>query len=66
MYCELTMRVGWCAVKAGPFHEHSNQLWNISGVPNWPKVYSGKILFHIDKTHKSRYIFAVNKIFLPK
>jgi hypothetical protein len=44
------MRVGWCAVKAGPFHEHSNQLWNISGVPNWPKVYSGKILIQIDKS----------------
>jgi hypothetical protein len=28
-------------VKACPFHEYSNQLWNISGVPNWPKVYSG-------------------------
>ena len=25
-------------VKSGPFHEHSNQLWNISGVPLWPKV----------------------------
>jgi len=30
-------------VKTGPFHEHSNQLWNISGVPAWPKVYSGLI-----------------------
>lgn len=30
-------------VKSGPFHEHSNQLWNISGVPGWPKVYSGLI-----------------------
>jgi len=28
-------------VKSGPFHEHSNQLWNISGVPMWSKVYSG-------------------------
>ena len=25
-------------VKSGPFHEHSNQLWNISAVPLWPKV----------------------------
>jgi len=30
-------------VKSGPFHEHSNQLWNISGVPAWSKVYSGLI-----------------------
>jgi len=30
-------------VKSGPFHEHSNQLWNISGVPNWPKVMTGLI-----------------------
>merc|ERR1719430_1980306 len=30
-------------VKTGPFHEHSNQLWNISAVPNWPKVFTGLI-----------------------
>ncbi|CAI5446582.1 unnamed protein product [Caenorhabditis angaria] len=27
--------------KTGPFHEHSNQLWNISAVPNWNKVNEG-------------------------
>jgi len=30
-------------VKSGPFHEHSNQLWNISGVPRWSKVFSGLV-----------------------
>jgi hypothetical protein len=30
-------------VKACPFHEHSNQHWDISGIPNWPKVYSGRM-----------------------
>jgi len=30
-------------VKTGPFHEHSNQLWNISGVPTWAKVNQGLI-----------------------
>jgi len=30
-------------VKSGPFHEHSNQLWNISAVPLWPKVYTGLV-----------------------
>ncbi|KAK6196227.1 hypothetical protein SNE40_001492 [Patella caerulea] len=30
-------------VKTGPFAEHSNQLWNVSGVPNWSKVNSGLI-----------------------
>lgn len=30
-------------VKSGPFHEHSNQLWNISAVPNWTKVFTGLI-----------------------
>lgn len=29
--------------KTGPFHEHSNQLWNISAVPNWTKVFTGLI-----------------------
>ncbi|VDN04190.1 unnamed protein product [Thelazia callipaeda] len=27
--------------KTGPFHEHSNQLWNISAVHTWEKVNSG-------------------------
>ncbi|VDK27527.1 unnamed protein product [Gongylonema pulchrum] len=27
--------------KTGPFHEHSNQLWNISAVQSWEKVNSG-------------------------
>lgn len=30
-------------VKNGPFAEHSNQLWNISGVATWSKVNSGLI-----------------------
>lgn len=30
-------------VKTGPFHEHSNQLWNISGVPAWDKINKGLI-----------------------
>lgn len=30
-------------VKTGPFAEHSNQLWNISGVPAWSKVNAGLI-----------------------
>ncbi len=30
-------------VKSGPFAEHSNQLWNVSGVPLWSKVYLGLI-----------------------
>ncbi|GFS58740.1 hypothetical protein NPIL_563291 [Nephila pilipes] len=30
-------------VKTGPFSEHSNQLWNISGVVTWEKVNSGLI-----------------------
>jgi len=30
-------------VKTGPFAEHSNQLWNVSGVPNWAKVHQGLV-----------------------
>ena len=30
-------------VKTGPFHEHSNQLWNISAVQLWSKVFTGLI-----------------------
>ncbi|XP_060522112.1 serine/threonine-protein phosphatase 2A activator-like [Cylas formicarius] len=31
------------SVKTGPFAEHSNQLWSISGVPSWSKINSGLI-----------------------
>nr|CAI5868107.1 unnamed protein product [Callosobruchus analis] len=30
-------------VKSGPFAEHSNQLWSISGVSGWAKINSGLI-----------------------
>jgi len=30
-------------VKSGPFHEHSNQLWNISGTSGWTKINQGLI-----------------------
>ncbi|XP_020281988.1 serine/threonine-protein phosphatase 2A activator-like [Pseudomyrmex gracilis] len=30
-------------VKIGPFAEHSNQLWNVSGVSTWSKVNNGLI-----------------------
>lgn len=30
-------------VKTGPFAEHSNQLWGISGVSSWSKVNAGLI-----------------------
>lgn len=30
-------------VKTGPFAEHSNQLWSISGVSSWLKINGGLI-----------------------
>lgn len=35
-------------VKSGPFHEHSNQLWNISGVQSWEKINKGLIKMYAD------------------
>lgn len=29
--------------KTGPFHEHSNMLYNISGVEHWSKIYGGMV-----------------------
>ncbi|CDW59959.1 PTPA domain containing protein [Trichuris trichiura] len=34
-------------VKVGPFAEHSNQLWNISGVPSWQKMNEGLLRMYI-------------------
>ena len=31
------------SVKTGPFAEHSNQLWSISGVSSWQKINGGLI-----------------------
>jgi serine/threonine-protein phosphatase 2A activator len=31
------------SVKTGPFAEHSNQLWSISGVSSWTKINGGLI-----------------------
>uniref|UniRef100_UPI00358E168E serine/threonine-protein phosphatase 2A activator-like isoform X3 n=1 Tax=Myxine glutinosa TaxID=7769 RepID=UPI00358E168E len=42
-YIFLKMIHSITQVKSGPFAEHSNQLWNISGVPAWTKVNSGLI-----------------------
>ncbi|PIK57857.1 putative serine/threonine-protein phosphatase 2A activator-like [Apostichopus japonicus] len=36
-------------VKTGPFAEHSNQLWNISGVMHWTKVNSGLIKMYMEE-----------------
>lgn len=40
-------------VKRGPFAEHSNQLWNISGVENWTKINRGLFKMYCDEVlHK--------------
>lgn len=36
-------------VKSGPFAEHSNQLWNISGVEEWSKVNRGLLKMYNDE-----------------
>lgn len=40
-------------VKNGPFFEHSNQLWNISGVDEWSKINRGLYKKYCDEVlHK--------------
>ena len=36
-------------VKKGPFAEHSNQLWNISGVEDWVKINRGLMKMYADE-----------------
>lgn len=38
---EIPLIANTFQTKTGPFHEHSNQLWNISAVQKWEKVNSG-------------------------
>ncbi|XP_047495071.1 serine/threonine-protein phosphatase 2A activator-like [Penaeus chinensis] len=41
------------SVKTGPFAEHSNQLWNISGVQSWGKINQGLIkMYKAEVLHK--------------
>ncbi|KAK3850388.1 hypothetical protein Pcinc_042907 [Petrolisthes cinctipes] len=41
------------SVKSGPFAEHSNQLWNISGVQSWSKINQGLIkMYKVEVLHK--------------
>lgn len=50
-------------VKSGPFAEHSNQLWSISGVPSWSKINNGLIKMY--KVEVSFYRSVINQnIFL--
>ncbi|CAG0882448.1 unnamed protein product [Cyprideis torosa] len=35
--------------KSGPFSEHSNQLWNISGAQSWTKINEGMIKMYKDE-----------------
>lgn len=43
-------------VKKGPFAEHSNQLWSISGVSSWQKINDGLIRMY--KVEVSLIMFA--------
>lgn len=43
-------------VKTGPFAEHSNQLWGISGVANWSKINGGLI-----KMYKAEVCYNILK-----
>lgn len=47
-------------VKVGPFAEHSNQLWNVSGVASWSKINSGLVKMY--KVEVSIQIVIFNRI----
>lgn len=47
-------------MKTGLFAEHSNQLWNISGVPSWSKVNAGLIKMYEAEVIDCQSVFVVN------
>ena len=53
--------------KKGPFAEHSNQLWNISGVEEWSKINRGLLKMYqdevMDKFPVVQHLIFGNKIF---
>ena len=52
-------------VKSGPFHEHSNQLWNISAVPLWSKVLTCVLDNSVKLISKSIHQSSVKIITIP-
>lgn len=44
-------------VKKGVFHEHSNQLWNISGVQSWNKINEGLIKMYKKEVNRTYFKF---------
>ncbi|XP_027198309.1 serine/threonine-protein phosphatase 2A activator-like [Dermatophagoides pteronyssinus] len=52
-------------VKKGPFAEHSNQLWNISGVQDWSKINSGLFKMYC-KEYLPKFQIVQHLVFGPK
>ena len=52
-------------VKKGPFPEHSNQLWNISGVENWSKINRGLLKMYTDEV-LNKFPIVQHLVFGPR
>ncbi|XP_075590812.1 serine/threonine-protein phosphatase 2A activator-like isoform X1 [Dermatophagoides farinae] len=52
-------------VKKGPFAEHSNQLWNISGVKDWSKINSGLFKMYC-KEYLPKFQIVQHLVFGPR
>lgn len=52
-------------VKKGPFAEHSNQLWNISGVSDWSKINTGLFKMY-QKEYLPKFQIVQHLIFGPR
>jgi len=59
----VSFHVHW-QVKTGPFAEHSNQLYNISGVPVWAKVNQGLIKMYCAEASIKFLIFVCDYLSL--
>lgn len=63
IYWRCILPIFFLQVKTGHFSEHSNQLWNISGIPSWSKINDGFIkMYQGEVSEKTFFLERLSKM----